>query len=308
MFECIYGYTPFACDDRHKTKLKILKHKSTFGFPQVDSKNQPSTEAMDVMMRLLVEKEKRLCSRKYRLNDYTTQLIAGRPVKFAADKHHKNYEGYFVYPDDADDLKRHPFFNGIPWTSMLKRRAPFKPKVENWEDTKYFEEDHPISDIDNASSDDEPPAATDAKENQVLLSPPGSKASQHQHEDQHIVPSVAIKPSGAALAMPQQVTEEQTQASSPILMEQTQIPVPPAETIVKKHKKKERKRPRDKILRDPISGREALKLRKDGAFQGYAYSKPKCVEDLIDEVMDAHAAEWNKYSGSVVSAPLAPRL
>lgn len=301
MFECMYGYTPFACKDRHDTKMKILKHKSTFNFPRKDIVYQPSYEAMDVMVRLIVDKEKRLCSRKYRINDYTTQLIAGRPIKFVTDKHHKNYEGYFVYPDDAEDLKRHPFFNGIPWDTMLDRRPPFRPNVSHWEDTKYFEEDNPVSDIDEASSEAETSSVVRSKENNALISSPGSKTSQHQQEDQHIIPSVAIKPS---MVMPPNMDCAEGIASPAALPPsdgQAKAVMDSAPPAAKKHK--EKKRARDKILRDPDVGSIALELRRERAFMGYAYSKPKRVEDLIDEVMDAHNAEWHIPKGSAVTNP-----
>lgn len=38
---------------------------------------------------------------------------------------------------------------------------------------------------------------------------------------------------------------------------------------------KEKKRPRDKMLRDPEVGRKVLELRKKGAFLGYTYRRPK---------------------------------
>ena len=296
MFECLYGYTPFACEDRHNTKLKILKHKSTLVFPHVDPQHEPTPEALDLIMQLLVEKEKRLCTRRYELNDYTKQLLAGRPVKFAADKHHKNYQGYFVYPDDADDLKRHPFFRQIQWDRLIQLRPPFVPKVNGWEDTKYFDEDQPISDIDGASSDEEAclEVFIDSKENYV---PPvdrlGSKTSQHHHEDQHIVPSIAIKPSVPNFAL-QRPTENPL--ATAVVEKDTHAHVDKIEgfnsqkdasSVKPKRVKKERKRPRDKILRDPELADTALQLRKNGAFMGYSYRKPKAVRESLAEVLDA---------------------
>lgn len=66
------GYTPFACEDRHNTKLRILKHHETLHFPDPDDQPQPvSAEALNIIKRMLVEKEYRLCTRRYELNDYT---------------------------------------------------------------------------------------------------------------------------------------------------------------------------------------------------------------------------------------------
>jgi len=39
--------------------------------------------------------------------------------------------------------------------------------------------------------------------------------------------------------------------------------------------RKEKRRPRDKLLRDPIVGRKAMELRKRGAFFGYTYRRPR---------------------------------
>lgn len=77
MFECLFGYTPFACEDRQTTKLKILAHKESLQFPSPLEFPQPiSADAIDVVMRLLVEKEKRLSTRRYQLNDFTQKITA----------------------------------------------------------------------------------------------------------------------------------------------------------------------------------------------------------------------------------------
>jgi hypothetical protein len=44
-------------------------------------------------------------------------------------------------------------------------------------------------------------------------------------------------------------------------------------------KKKQKKRPRDRILRDHNISRQVLELRKKGAFLGYTYLKPKGKEN-----------------------------
>ncbi|KAK3050954.1 hypothetical protein LTS18_012480, partial [Coniosporium uncinatum] len=42
----------------------------------------------------------------------------------------------------------------------------------------------------------------------------------------------------------------------------------------RKQPRKEKKRPRDRILRDPVMGRAALDVRKRRAFLGYTYRRP----------------------------------
>lgn len=291
MYECLYGYTPFACEDRHNTKLKILKHKHTLTFPECEPVRQPSVEAVDLMQCLLVEKEKRLCSRVYELNDFTKRLVGGQRVKFAADKASKHYTGLFVYPNDAEDIKLHPYFRNISWEKMLEKRPPFVPRVRDWEDTKYFDEEQPISDIDSDSSDIEavePEAQEPDKSGDIPNAPveveQGSKASQHHHEDQHIIPSTALKLNGNEKMITLKSPDGNTIAALPIdapaaQQEAPEVvdPAPP--------KKKEKKRPRDKILRDPLFGKTAMRMRQEGAFLGYAYRKPKSVSEVVVDVV-----------------------
>ena len=42
-----------------------------------------------------------------------------------------------------------------------------------------------------------------------------------------------------------------------------------------RRRKKEKKRPRDKLLRDPEMGRIVLEVRKKSAFIGYTYRRPR---------------------------------
>ena len=39
----------------------------------------------------------------------------------------------------ADEIKRHPFFNGIDWDNIRNTKPPFIPKLKNEYDTSYFE-------------------------------------------------------------------------------------------------------------------------------------------------------------------------
>lgn len=53
-------------------------------------------------------------------------------------------------------------------------------------------------------------------------------------------------------------------------------------------RKREKKRPRDKLLRDPEVGRAVLEIRKRGAFVGYTYRRPGfSLPDLDDKIAGA---------------------
>ncbi|KAL2421594.1 Serine/threonine-protein kinase cbk1 [Exophiala dermatitidis] len=338
MYECLYGFTPFACEDRHQTKLKILQHKKTLAFPESEVNPVPSIEAMDLMMQLLVEKEKRLCSRQYELNDFTRKIVRGRVVRCVADKTHQNYQGYFVYSEDAEDIKRHAFFRDIDWDTIHLRRPPFVPRVRDWEDTKYFDEEEPVSDINTATTLDEEVIRRD-DENQKTrglskdLSPPpaattSSQVSHHQQEDQNIVPSTALKvPQQADGPDPEiflRAEDSMNDMRNPLLAPQNPavpsklcVPSPgspvadngfqvdgPTErvsvpVIKAPPKRKEKKRPRDVILRDPVTGPEALEIRKASAFLGYDYRQPRTVQDIIEQViaeeLTSSRAKDNRY-------------
>lgn len=52
-----------------------------------------------------------------------------------------------------------------------------------------------------------------------------------------------------------------------------------------KRRKREKKRPRDKLLRDPEVGRAAMEIRKRGAFVGYTYRRPRfSLPDLEERI------------------------
>ena len=305
MYECLYGYTPFACDDRHQTKLKILQHKKTLVFPQLKDVPQPSIEALDLMMSMLVEKEKRLCSRQYEFNDSITKYQGGRVHRYVADKNHRDYRGYFVYPHDAEDIKRHAFFRELDWDTIHLRRPPYIPRVKGWEDTKYFQEEEPISDIDTATTVDD----TDRAAGMGIETRPShsqrTRVSQHQPEGQHIIPSAALKiPPPRYTLLPDTKCAGESLLRNPLMQPRAKEAPTTGATLVGTGgqadgqaetgetanfkpilKKKEKKRPRDIILRDPVAGPPALEARKLGAFLGYEYRQPVAAKHIIAQVL-----------------------
>lgn len=133
---------------------------------------------------------------------------------------------------------------------MQQYNPPFVPRVKSWEDTKYFDDEGPVSDIDTATSE-EGSQPLDLENN-----PP--RASCHQQEAQSIVPETPPAEKGLN--------------ANPLVM-------------LKIKKGKEKKRPRDKVLRDLTCGRTVLRMRKNDAFKGYSYHRSKGVSEVIDEVL-----------------------
>jgi len=138
---------------------------------------------------------------------------------------------------------------------MRDYNPPFTPRVKSWEDTKYFDDEGPVSDIDSSTSaDDSQTLQLDG----AVLNP-----SHHQQEAQAISPE-----------LPGAQVEART----------------PPQPYLKVKRPKEKKRPRDKVLRDPTVGKTALQMRKDSAFMGYGYRKAKNITDVIEEALAHESA------------------
>ena len=242
-------------ETRADTKLRIVQHATALAFP---SDIIVSHRAINLIECLLCEKGQRLCSAKYSLNDDSRlrrQMRAQQDPK--ATRNTPGPPALFVYADDAADLKQHAFFRGTQWDRIHTMKPPFVPKVKSWEDTRYFEEDEPVSDVDDASSED---------------------STTH-----HVVPSAAVvatAPSACdnnpdeALSL---IALSPTDTTSAAAIHLKEIPDAHSQkdTNPIKDKRRERKRPRDKILRDKQVGREVLEIRKRGAFAGYDYRRPR---------------------------------
>ena len=119
------------------------------------------------------------------------------------------------------------------------------PDVRSCDDTKYFDEDEPISDVDDATS------VSDNVETEQEL---------------HAV--------STGTARVTQVDGAQCQNRFPIS--------PTAGDHVNGNKNgngkaKEKKRARDKVLRDKEVSRKVLDIRKQGAFIGYTYRRPQLL-------------------------------
>ncbi|KAI4202682.1 MAG: hypothetical protein LQ350_002348 [Teloschistes chrysophthalmus] len=257
LYECLYGYTPFVCENRHDTKMKILNNATTLRFPsekELDRKEKVSYEAMDLINSLLQEKEHRLCSKQYKRNDYHyAHPVLDHVATTRADKQSQDYQGHFVYSDDAVDIKAHEFFHGLSWERLHLSRPPFVPDVKGRDDTKYFDEEDPVSDVDDAST------TCSGDNDEHLPDAPRQVATA----------ILTTQLDGAPGPQSTSVSHDQEDKQSPSL----QL----AGKTMKSVKPKEKKRPRDRVLRDKDVGRTVLQLRKQNLFIGYTYRRPKMV-------------------------------
>ncbi|KAG2625062.1 serine/threonine-protein kinase 38-like isoform X1 [Panicum virgatum] len=99
MYEMLVGYPPFYSDDPITTCRKIVHWRSYLKFP--DSPKL-SLEAKDLICRLLCDVDHRIGS-------------AG-----------------------ADQIKAHPWFQGVQWDKLYEMEAAFKPQVNDELDTQNF--------------------------------------------------------------------------------------------------------------------------------------------------------------------------
>lgn len=108
LFEFLYGIPPFHASEAELVFENILARKIMW--PD-DNEVSISDEAKDLINKLLcMETQQR--------------LGANREEKFASG---------------GEEIRSHPFFEGINWDSLLNDEAQFIPQPENPEDTEYFD-------------------------------------------------------------------------------------------------------------------------------------------------------------------------
>ncbi|KAF2174185.1 hypothetical protein M409DRAFT_62303 [Zasmidium cellare ATCC 36951] len=279
LYECLYGRTPFYCDNRQRTKESIVNHRNTLLFPSHERWARPSSESrrwlpppseavVDLIQCLLTDKDFRLSSRQYRQPE-------GRIARRHSTASQSNPLARHVYTNGAEEIKQHKFFHGIQWTQHHLSQPPFVPRVkENQSITKYFEEEKDILTEDSSSYDSikehiekerlEDTAERTRKE-KCDLGIESCSDGELQRIKEHFG-----------------VDYEKWKAERVVEVAEKRVELGIEVTVPAGRNHKERKRPRDRMLRDPEVGRRVLELRKKGAFFGYTYRRPKVVELRVD--------------------------
>ncbi|KAF3034379.1 hypothetical protein E8E12_001056 [Didymella heteroderae] len=281
LFECLYGYTPFFQDNRQKTKERILEHKHHLHFPATPRIARPtgdhvllppvSRNAIELIMRLLDDREKRLSCKRYRENDWVLRDKALGARRYRSLRS----TGHIVYSNDAEDIKAHPFFRHTQWSTLHLVRPPFVPRVHvNQPITKYFDDEAEIM-----------------------------SASDHLDSSSY---EVAQMDGAAAVESVEPLGEETTPIPDPTGQHKNRSP-PAYEQICQvvqkmRRRRKEKKRPRDKLLRDPEVGRVVLEIRKKGAFIGYTYRRPRFPLSELEAGVTATRSSLMRGSVAAVSA------
>lgn len=170
------------------------------------------------------------------------------------NRQNKDYAGRYVFPDDAEDIKAHKWFKDIQWERLHLMVPPFVPNIKSVDDTHYFDEEDPISDFSESILTPNPTAAEIAdalkpfnREIQVQ-----AKCFIERPHDSARLRKIEREIDGFGIC------EEQKDY---------------LKAFVKHYGRKERKRPRDRLLRDRDTAPKVLELRKRGAFLGYTYRR-----------------------------------
>ncbi|KAH7328398.1 kinase-like domain-containing protein [Stachybotrys elegans] len=232
-----------APEGRQKTKENIVEHKKSFFFPQ---RPQVSNRCKSLIYHLIQEKEARLCSRHYRLKD-REEPNGGSPNESL---------DFYVFPDDAEDIKAHRWFKDVPWGSMQTLTPPFVPHVHGADDTHYFEESDGIEDWSITSGS---VASPSPKEVRSLLCDFRSEVQE-----------LAIKLVAEVLDSAKlRQRDREINASPGLASEEKDV----LKRFVRIYGKKEPKRPRDRLLRDDNIKDIVIDVRKKTAFMGYAWRR-----------------------------------
>lgn len=109
MFEFLYGIPPFHADEAEQVFENILARR--IQWPDEADCEPVSAEAKDLINKLL-------CM------DPKERLGSNKDEKFASG---------------GEEVRSHPWFEGINWQTLLEDEAQFVPQPENPEDTEYFD-------------------------------------------------------------------------------------------------------------------------------------------------------------------------
>ncbi|CAK7271426.1 hypothetical protein SEPCBS119000_004600 [Sporothrix epigloea] len=321
-YECLYGRTPFLSEQgRSKTKENILNHESVFAFPTWPP---VSRRGQQILAALVTDKSRRLCSKRYQLKDAAIEELAkitdsGRVLgkdSFCLAAGHGMARQY-VFPFDAEDIKAHKFFKGLPWERLSQMPPPFIPKIRSDDDTRYFE-DSAIFDDDDDDESTDPPRWSDRdndKGNHVkkgvdITDKPLEVATMCKEEilaakaekgGKRGLIDKALKAFDAAVQMKalswiatpcdsQRLKAIETEIEQLIALGLSTADGEALLHFVERFGKREKKRPRDRLLRDQKTKKIAMELRKRNAFLGYTWRRMGSYKAMIKQERGAEAS------------------
>ncbi|KAH7634907.1 kinase-like domain-containing protein [Sordaria sp. MPI-SDFR-AT-0083] len=298
------------------------KYKETFHFPR-----QPAVSArcQQLITSLIDDKENRLCSKRYRFKDLINVSMTAQPnpsgttggpsLGTSSYGHRRkqqpdlavprDFAGRYVFPYDAEDIKAHKWFRGVPWDRLHEIDPPYVPHLRGPDDTHYFDDEDPISDWSDSSEESEPEEPSPTSFSSPIASDPHGSSSPVSPTTPSMLGSLkdlslgSRPPNGkdkirsvakqalqgfkrdvqkwalTAIATPydrnrlhnldSQIDEKFLDLAS----EEREM----LKQFVRVYGKKDRKRPRDKLLRDKNTKAVVMDVRKRTAFLGYTWRR-----------------------------------
>jgi protein-serine/threonine kinase len=218
----------------------LKRHKTTFSFP---SKPAVSRRCQDLIRSIIQEKDHRLCSKRYKNKDHVS-----------GTRRNQDYAGRCVYPDDAEEIKAHKWFRDIQWDRIHTMTPPFVPNIKSTDDTHYFDEEDSISDFSASVAHSQPTTEEIAD------------ALKRFNRELQILATGFIERPYDSIRL--RKVEKEIDAFNVSDEQKGNL-----KEFVKRYGRKEKKRPRDRLLRDRELASKVLELRKRGAFLGYTYRR-----------------------------------
>lgn len=315
-----------------------------------------SGRCQQLIASLIQDAATRLCSQRYQYKDVQQR---SQSSSSSGSRANQAFTDRFVFPYDAKDIKAHKWFKGVPWERLHELDPPFVPLLRSTDDTQYFDDEEPITDLSDSDDEDgdealpQPESSAPVVDRNAIDGLDGAAASGPSVQKVHkAVPdpgsSAATTVNHAQLPMtadsnpPSPAREEVQSSATPkapatpavaaagttaatevtntakkraereALLAKTlqpfdcgiqaavrswlnvpydslrlrnfeiQVDAEPGlraterdtlKALVRVYGKKEKKRPRDRLLRDPATKRVAMELRKKMAFMGYDWKQ-----------------------------------
>ncbi|PNH54016.1 hypothetical protein VD0003_g3464 [Verticillium dahliae] len=175
-------------------------------------------------------------------------------------------EHYVFAEDDAIDIKNHPWFQYLDWNHLHRMTPGFVPHLHASDDTRYFDEDEPVSDWSETVESEEP-----------VISPHKMKRLLRREG----FCSRSIGSFMGYIATPFDTTrlrqiDQRIEGKAHFSEEDKHV----LKYLVRKFGCKERKGARDILLRDPTTRRDVMNVRKQKAFVDYTWKRapaPPCL-------------------------------
>lgn len=111
-----------------------------------------SGRCQHLIASLIQEPVTRLCSQRYQYKDVQQQ---SQSMSSGGSRTNQAFADRFVFPYDAEDIKAHKWFRGVPWERLHELDPPFVPLLRSIDDTQYFDDEEPITDLSDSDDEDE---------------------------------------------------------------------------------------------------------------------------------------------------------